>query len=182
KTPLELRDKKVLSVDPENVTAISIVTDKPATTQPTSRPAVNATVRLTRHQEEPVATQPATTQATTGPTTVASSQPSTAPSEPPHKWDLVSDPKGPADDFSVDQLLAALNPLRAEKFLEPTTQPSTQPSDRYVLTIQTTASTQPIEITISDRGQGQPFATYNGTSFEVSRMLMDRLEAKYAKQ
>src|SRR5947207_12345997 len=57
KTSLELRDKKVLTIDPEKVTVISIATDKPATTQPTSQPAVTTTMRLARHHEEPAATQ-----------------------------------------------------------------------------------------------------------------------------
>jgi len=178
KSALDLRDKKVLAIDPQKVTGFSIAIEKPATTQPTTRPAVNSIVRVARHHEEP----PATTQPTTGP---ATTQATTAPTEPPkvvQKWDLTGDPKGPADDMAVDELLSSLNPLNAQKFVEAPS-PTTRPADRYVLSISTGgASAQPIEVTITDAGPDhEPLATYDGLTFEVNRILLDKLEARFGK-
>jgi hypothetical protein len=92
KTPLDLRDKNVVNIDPEKVQSITISMNKSATTQPTSRPAeIHEFVIERRKEEAPVlgpnlpigaapTTQPApaTRPATTQPSTeIASSQPAT---------------------------------------------------------------------------------------------------------
>jgi hypothetical protein len=51
KNPLELRDRKVLDIDPAQVSAITISSDQAATTRPTSRPAVKKDVALKRRKE-----------------------------------------------------------------------------------------------------------------------------------
>ena len=62
KKPIELRDKKVATIDPGQVSAIAITTDLAATTQPTTRPAShketiiehgpNTTTKSRRHETQ----------------------------------------------------------------------------------------------------------------------------------
>ena len=127
----------------------------------------------------------------TQPTTLASSQPATAPStlplattQPASKWQLATGPglKIAADDTKVDDLLALLNPLRAEKCLEaPATQPT--PTDRYSLTI-VTGGNAPVtyQLSVTDRGASQnAVVEYNGLIFELPRTLIERLSEKFEK-
>jgi hypothetical protein len=190
KKPLDLRDKNVLKIDKAAVETILIETHKPATTQPTVKPASATMVTIERNKEVPwqgapfalpkATTQAAMAQATSGPSsapsTAPTSQASTEPATPPAKWLITSEPKSPADEPGVDGLLAMLNPLRVEKFLEKS--PTTQPADQYRLTIDTTGGSYTINIT--DPGGAQnPVGEYNGLTFELSRPLLDKLNAKY---
>ena len=98
------------------------------------------------------------------------------------KWDLDSEPRGAADETAVDELLGLLNPLRAEKFVPPATQPATQPEDRYVISIRIGDSAQPVEITFIDPGGARSaIGEYNGLRFEVSRTLVDRLTSNFTE-
>ena len=98
KKPLDLRDKNVLKIDKDTVESISIETNKPATTQPTTRAAEETTLTIVHNKQAP--TQPwhapflppgqsassgggATTQASTNPTMLASTQPTTSASTQP---------------------------------------------------------------------------------------------------
>jgi hypothetical protein len=190
KKPLDLREKKVVNIDPQQVESIQIAIDKPSTTQPTTKPAEQRAVMLTRRPPAPATKPAAATQAaSTQPTTLASSQPSTAPSsqpvaatQPASKWELATGPglKIPADDSKIEQLLTLLNPLQAEKFLEA---PATQPSavDHYTLTI-VTGPNAPVtyQLTLTDRGNSVPAeADYNGLIFETPRTIIERLSEKF---
>jgi hypothetical protein len=195
KTALDLRDKKVLTVDAASVETISIQTNKPAATQPTTRAAVNSTVTIARNHTVPTKpwrapfvlpnnptsapTTAAATQATTQTTTVATTAPSTEPSAPLAKWVITSDPKSNADEATVEGLVTMLSPLRAEKFLAKS--PTTQPTDQYTLTI-TTAGANPATYTINitdPGGTANPIAEYNGLTFEVNRGMVDKLTGKF---
>jgi Domain of unknown function (DUF4340) len=194
KKPLDLRDKNVLKLDKNSVETILIETHKPATTQPTTRPASSTVVTIERNKEvpkqpwqgapfalpKPAATRDAMAQATSGPATVPStaptSQASTEPVTPPAKWLITSEPKGPADEPTVDGLLAMLNPLRVEKFLEKS--PTTQPADQYRLTIDTTGGSYTINIT-DPGGSQNPVGELDGLMFEIGRPFLDKLTAKY---
>ena len=81
KKPLDLRDKKAVNIDPEQVSKITLKIDLPSTTQPTTKPAVNKTVTIERRKVAPPVAGPTlpTTLPTTGPTTLASTMPATAP-------------------------------------------------------------------------------------------------------
>src|SRR5688572_17910635 len=135
KKPIELRDKRAVNIDPEQVSKLSFTADVAATTQPTSKPASKREVSLRRRVESAVlgpavpTTKPAgepasaggspTSAPTTTPTTPATTQASTAPAaQELSKWELVSDPKGEASDAKVNAILTALHPLRAQKYLE----------------------------------------------------------------
>src|SRR2546422_7326782 len=50
KRPLDLRDKRALTIDPAQVSHVSIVSDLAATTQPTSRPASKTEVEIIRRK------------------------------------------------------------------------------------------------------------------------------------
>jgi len=167
KKPLDLRDKRVIDVDPEKVSTLTIDADLAATTQPTSRPASKKHTEITRRVEAAVlgpqlgapatkpsakeattrpASGPAEARATTGPSTmpstqptaVAASQPATAPVEL-SKWELKSPAAGEADDAKVTSLLNEMHPLRAQKYLDhaATTQATTRPSGHYTLKLTT---------------------------------------------
>jgi hypothetical protein len=181
KTPLDLRDRKVLDVDANAVSRLSITTDKAATTQPTTQPASKKTVALERRSEVPTASQPATSPATTK----ASSQPTSNPSAPQTKWLVTSDPKGNADDSKVTALVEALHPLRAEKFLEtfPTTQAA--PAATFTLKVSTRswgdeAATEH-DLKITDPGhEAKLVGQLGGLSFELDRSILDKLTADFA--
>lgn len=185
KQPLELRDKKIVDLDAEQVNKLTLATDLPAATQPTTRPAVNKTVTIERRKADPVLgpALPATQLATTGPTTLATTQSTPAPAL--SKWVITSDPTGDADDSKVSTLLSALHPLKAEKFME--SAPTTQPAGRYVLSVTTVApGGSPVtdhQITLLDPGQDQPLiGSYNGLSFETARSLLSNLEGEWIKK
>jgi hypothetical protein len=101
KKPLDLRDKDVVKIAPANVESISIETNKPATTQPTTKPAETTTLTIVRNKEAAAkdwhapfitseqkdamaqaATQP-TSAPSSAPATQASTQASTEPSTQP---------------------------------------------------------------------------------------------------
>jgi hypothetical protein len=130
KTPLDLRDRDVVNVDPNAVSRVSISIDKAATTQPTSQPAVKKELVLERRsdveQPEPPgpATKPASPAAPAGP----------RPSSPQSRVNTTPDGEGAVQ-------LAAF----AEPAAEPTTKPSTGPTTAPSTSPATTqvAATQP---------------------------------------
>lgn len=166
KKPLDLRDKRVVDIDPAKVSQLSLNIDQPATTQPTTRPASNRTIALQRRPLSP-STTPSTTQAAT---------------EPASHWQIASESNAPTDDTKVDALLSALHPLRVERYLEQS--PTTQPADRYTLAIQTTEaggadqSAYTIHL-IEPNSTGPLIGTYNDLTFEVDRELLSKLQADF---
>ncbi len=194
KQPIELRDKRVLDIDPEKVTKITITTDKPATTQPTTREASHEVVELERNKQQvgtttqpaapaaqaSAATQPATQEAsaTTGPSTAPTTMAATQPVEPPSKWKLASKGGADADDSKVQQLLSELHPLRADKFVEHV--PLVQINPTYTLRVETTDAVH--ELRFTDPGNSQPvIASYDGLNFEVSRFVLEKMEGDFVK-
>ncbi|HWE02112.1 MAG TPA: DUF4340 domain-containing protein [Tepidisphaeraceae bacterium] len=93
KTPLELRNKEVLNIDPEKVSGFTLAIDRPATTQPTTRPADLREFTIERRKVQapvlgptlPVGASASTTQPSAAATTqpsVATTQPSVATTQP----------------------------------------------------------------------------------------------------
>lgn len=199
KTPLELRDKQVLSIQPGQVSRVALDIHRAATTQPATRPAEDRKVVLEREKrttpaapEPPVAptTEPATaptatapttepaTSPTTEPTTQPATEAATQPAEPASEWKLVSADRADANDDAVRELLQLLNPLRATRFRE--SAPTSQPVNRYELTVETAGERHVLRVT--DLGDAEPLlAEYNGLVFEVERSLADKLTADFAK-
>lgn len=194
KKPIELRDKKVFDLQPEQVSKISIVTDTAAGPAPTTRPAKKTEVVIERRKElpsvptpstKPTATTKTAKAAATKATTVAVTQPATAPVVKASIWELKSDPKGDADDESIEALLAELHPLRATKFLEST--PTTRPVANISLKITTEGpggtpvSNHELKL-IDPGGDAALLAEYNGLNFELARTFLTKLEGNFAKK
>jgi hypothetical protein len=180
KTPLELRDKKVVNLDPDQVSKITLATNLPATTQPTTRAATNETVVIERRKVNLVL-GPA--MPTSKPTTqTAATAPATKSTE--SKWVIASDHNMAADDAKVTTLLGALHPLMAEKYLE--SAPTTQPAGQYVLTVTTVApggTPQDHLIALIDPGHDQSLlGSYNGLHFQAPRSLLTDLQGTWVKK
>jgi hypothetical protein len=126
-------------------------------------------------------TAPATT---TAPTTTA---PATAPAAPPSKWVQTSEPKGDANDATVDSLLQGLHPLRATKYLE--SAPTTPVTGTYTLKVHTNAyGDQPAavhELRLTETGAGSDakvIGYHKDLIFELDRFFLDRLTADFTKK
>jgi hypothetical protein len=174
KTPLDLRDKKAVDLPTEEVSKIVLQTNLPSTTQPTTRPAVDTTLILDRRKK---------TATVMGPSIHPSTQATTAPVQ--GNWIVASASNADADDVKVAALLAALHPLRADKYLE--SLPSTQPAGRYAMTITTTgpfgSPITPHLLVLIDPGNDQPLiGSYNGLTFETSRALLTNFEGPWVKK
>jgi 7-cyano-7-deazaguanine reductase len=190
KKPLQLRDKRAVNVDPEQVSKLSFAADVAATTQPTSKPASKREVAVQRRKEA-LTLGPAvpTTKPTSGPATTQAATTQAAATQPApeqSKWELLSDPKGEASDAKVGAVLNALHPLRIEKYLEtiPTTQ--AKPVATYTINLTTEAAgganvTDHL-IRLTDRGNDQPLVgEYNGLAFELDRAILRHLEGEFTK-
>jgi hypothetical protein len=188
---LTLRDKKVLDIDPANVTSITLAIDHPSTTQPTTHPAEQSEFTLARRKEKPAvfgplpapATQPASTQtASSQPTTEPASQPAVASTQPASKWVVESGGSGDAVDADVDALLGALHPLTATKFLD--MPPTTQPAGTYALTLHTGPASgkgpEDFSLRFTNPGAtGSVIGSYQDLVFELDRAILDKLDAKF---
>jgi hypothetical protein len=193
KKPLEMRDKRAVNIDPEQVSKLSFASDVAATTQPTSKPASKRDVSIQRRKQVELTlgpvrvptSGPATTQSTTQAQTQPTSQPATQPANL-SKWELLSDPKGEASDTKVDAILTGLHPLKVVKYLDavPTTQ--AKPVATYTINVTTEgaggANVAEHQIRLTDRGNDQPLlGEYNGLTFELDRAILRRLEGEFTK-
>jgi hypothetical protein len=211
KKPLDIRDKKLLDIIPEQVSKLSIVTDVPSPA-PTTKPSKHAEVALERRKEvapavpatqtvaakpagpttKPAATQIAATQPTTRPATqLAGTAPTTQPAStqaaapPPSIWVLKTPPGGDADDNAVREVLDEIHPLRVSKYLEST--PTTRPAANYVLRLTTEGpGGTPVynyQITLSDPGgEKNLIGEFNGQPFELPHTFVKRLEGDFVRK
>ncbi len=187
KTPLDLRNKDVVNIDPEKVQRFTLQINTAATTQPTSRPADLREFAIERRKEEPAVLGPAlppTTQPATQPA-IASTQPTTQPAvattqpatQPASKWLFASGGQGDADEGQVTTLLNALHPLRVEKYLE--TAPTTQPSGSYNLAVHTVDGAD-LQLRFTDPGNnGKLIGSYNDLTFELDRAFVEKLTGDF---
>lgn len=194
KSPLDLRNKEVVSIDPEKVKSFTIQVEQKATPQPaTTRPAELREFTIERRKEEPVtmgpslpATRPA--QANTQPSTrpsLATTQPSTEPAvaatepatQPASKWFFASGGQGDAEEDQVKALLDALHPLRVEKYDE--SNPATQPAGTYSLSVQTTDG-KSYTLRFTDPGkEGKLVGMTDDLTFELDRSLIEKLSGDF---
>jgi hypothetical protein len=189
KTALDLRDKKVVDIDPAHVTGFTLSINRSATTQPTTKPAEQVEYTIARRKETgtlgPALPAPAATEPTTKPG-VASTEPATKPAavastQPASKWVIESGGSGDANDTNVDALLTALHPLQATKFLE--SAPTTQPTANYTLTVHVGPANGhgPEDYTLKFTNPGttgEVVGSYEDLTFEVERSILDKLDAK----
>lgn len=167
KSPLDLRDRTVLDIDPAKVTELEIRRHLPAATQPTSRPASGIDLVIDRNAKPQAATSPST-----HPTTVAATQPSPT-------WVFVTKEKTGAkvNEDNVTDVLTALHPLKAEKYLEKL--PSTMPSDQFRVTVTASGEKYTIYLSATPANDTNAIATYNGSIFEVPNTLIDHLKLDF---
>lgn len=185
KTALELRDKKVVDIDPAHVTGFTLSINRAATTQPTTKPAEQVEYTITRRKETSTlgpalpATEPTTKPG------VASTEPATKPAvastQPSSKWVIESGGSGDAKEANVDALLSALHPLQATKFFE--SAPTTQPAGNYTLTVHVGPANGhgPEDYTLKFTNPGttgEAIGSYEDLTFEVERSILDKLDAK----
>ncbi|HZK82700.1 MAG TPA: DUF4340 domain-containing protein [Humisphaera sp.] len=204
KTPLDLRNKEILSVDPEKVSGFTLEINRPATTQPTTRPAELREFTIERRKVAapvlgpvlPTGAAAPTTRPTTTPTkSVATTQPSspttkpsigaaTAPNtQPAGPWFFASGGEGDAEEGQVKALLDSFHPLKVEKYVESAA--TTQPAGTFMLTIHTIAANagvggEEFVIRFTDKtGESHLIGTYKDLAFEVDRSLMDKLTGDF---
>jgi hypothetical protein len=173
KKPLDLRDKRVLDIDPDQVSRFSITT-----TLRKVPDAKGAEVIVQRRQGGGGKGVPFVT---TAPSTAPATQPSLADklqlpnAKPPSPWVLGNGDE--ADENEVKDFLTALHPLRVDKYLE--TNPVTQPATQFVVKVHTEAAggagLADHELRLIDRGNEQPYVgIYGGLTFEISRFSMSK--------
>jgi hypothetical protein len=201
KKPLDLRDRRVLDIEPGQVSKLMILTDTPSTTQPTTKPASKSEIVLERKKQSlalgpemplvPLPTTRPTTRPTTGPATTqaAATQPTTQvaatqPALPPSNWTLNG--KGDADESRIDTLLERLHPLRADKYIAGPL-PTTQPAPRYVVHVSTVAAggakSGEYEFRLTDQGSEKPLiGEYNGLLFELSHSFLESITGDFANK
>ena len=170
KTPLDLRDKRVADFAPDAVKRL-VVTGGTA-----SSGVTNVTLEKRHHDVTLGPTLP-----TSGPATLPTSVPASA-----SKWTVIAPSAGDADDAKVATLIAALHPLRADKFVAAPLA-STQPAAQYTITITTTgafgANTADHVLQLTDQGSSQPLrGEYDGVTFETARSLLTDLQGTWAKK
>ena len=162
KKPLDLRNKKLLDIDPATVNRLSLLTQTPATTQPTTRESSSSTITIVRNAIAASPT-PATTQATTQPV---------APT-----W-VLEGTKNAADEAKVGDFLKALQPLRVTKYLA--AMPAGQLGATHALSLRTVAAggvEKTYDLKITERGDTDPpIGQSNGLTFELDRDILTKLK------
>lgn len=134
------------------------------------------------------ATVPATgTAPATSPATSPATAPATAPADPASQWVQASEPKGDANDATVESLLQGVHPLRATRYLE--SAPTTPATANYTVMISTTAygdqPAQLYELKLVETGSGadaKVIGYYQDLIFEVDRFFLDRVTADFTKK
>ena len=181
KSALDLRERKVVEIDPAQVSNISVTTDAPATTHPTTQPASKSTLVLERKKEN-LAMGPDV------PTTKPTTEPATPPAEalPPTKWAMKSAKGADASQSRVDTLLQQLHPLKADKYLGEMPKLS-EPGTVYTVQISVVAAgaakTEKHRIRLIDRGADKPLlGEYNHLVFELPHSLVDNLTGDFTNK
>jgi hypothetical protein len=139
-SPLSLRDRRVINIDPTKISEVSLRIDRPATTQPTTKPAEQLDYQITRRKEN-LMLGPVLPSAPSSPTTAPApatlpAAPATAPVTAP-----ATQPSAAAGRFDVlSPFLALTGEISATG---PATQPTTLPTSGPAATATTAPSTEP---------------------------------------
>lgn len=164
KSPLDLRDREVLKIDAQNVKSIRIEKPSPPSTQPTTQPSLDEIIELAHMPTTMPTTMPATTQA----------------AAVPPKWQVTKTGGqiASANVGAMQSLFAAISPIRAIRYLEPG--PTTQPSARLTLTLDTGVGA--VEISFQSTDDGRTWiGEYNGLRFEAEPGLIEALQADFTR-
>lgn len=175
---LTLRDKKVVDIDPTQVTGFTLSIDRAATTQPTTKPSEQVEYTISRRKDNHTLgpALPTTQAATTGPAT----QP--ASTQPESKWVIESGGSGDANDANVDALLTSLHPLNATKFVE--SLPATRPTASYILTVHVGPANghgpEDYALKFNNPGSTESVTgTYEDLTFETDRAVLEKLDVSF---
>jgi hypothetical protein len=164
KTPLDLRDRNVLNIAPQDVTQISILHETLAAgKQPVGlKPQVVSTQKVLlvrRPVQAPV---------------TAATQPATAAAQ--SIWEFGNSPSMPVDDVKVAALLANFKPLHAESYRA--SPPTGSPTDETF--VELTTKTAVYQLKFDNYVEGaMPIGSYGGLTFDLSSDLMDTLTANF---
>jgi hypothetical protein len=163
KSPLDLRDKTVLDIDPATVNSVQVVADRAPEAKalgPNLAPQWDMTYE--RKEESHVAGPPL---------------PATGPAKPESHWNVVSGMRvGIADDARVDGLLLIFHPMTAQKYIESAA--TTQPASTYDVTIKT-ATGKTVTVKITDQGGDNPLiGSYVNAIFELDRAILSKIIGK----
>ncbi len=183
KIPLDLRDKDVVTILPDDVQEISLVKETYSATTATTqssllpKPQTQAIALARRPKELPQPLGPALpsnlnagARPTTGPATQAV-QSIWMFAEPDKKGQQV-------DDSKVSAVLEKFNPLRADKYLEK--RPSSAPQQTYVVSFVTKGQRLEVEFVRPANGQSA-YGVYDDLNFEIPTTLLDALDADFHK-
>ena len=170
KTPIDLRDKNVVNIDPDRVESLTLEVSHAASIKPPILPEHHA-FHIERRK---------VTAAPLGPSLTATA-PTTA-TAPPSVWTLKG--AGDANDSAVSALLNALHPLHADSFTE-SSPSATQPTGTdYSLTIQTgpSAGSPPAQyfLRLTDPGIDQKLiGSYEDLTFELDHAVITSFQADF---
>jgi hypothetical protein len=195
KSPLDLRDKDVVSIPPPEVNAISLVKETwPAAATQNATVQRAPEIALVRRPPAPPkpmgpalpttlksGARPTTGPATTGPATTGPATPAVPKTEPAESlWMFpdVSQNKSQVDDSKVDALLEKLDPLRADKYVQKA--PDSAKQTRYILTLQTKSQRYHVEFVRPSNGQSA-YGTYDNLTFEIPTTMLDALDSDFKK-
>ncbi|MGD0462666.1 MAG: DUF4340 domain-containing protein [Tepidisphaeraceae bacterium] len=184
KTPLDLRDKDVVTILPEDVKGISLVKETwPAPATQNANAVIQrapAVVLARRPKESPKPfgpTLPANLKSGARPTTApAATAPATQPAQSLWIFAAPADKAQPADDSKVDALLGQFNPLHADKYLEKN--PNSPPQQRYLVSLETKMQRYHVEFVRPSNGQSA-YGIYDDLEFEIPTALLDALDADF---
>lgn len=169
KRPWELRDRRVVQVDPATVRRVTIARE-PSPTERADDAAPPPVVVVERQAEREAAG--AATQADS-----SAGQPA-----PARAWVLASDGNRPVDSAEVEALLALFNPLRVDRYLE--TLNFVQAPAAIVVTIEAADGSRR-EVRLLDPGDdnrapgagGTAMGVVDGTAFELPAFVVERVKA-----
>jgi len=170
KKPLDLRDRKVADILPDQVSKLSIQTEFPGGPAPSATPVPPKKTFVSIERRKQTTPDPA-------------AKPGTPPAPP--SWALLTEPKGDADDDAIKALLADLHPLTVTKYLE--VLPPSTPVATHTLNLTTegpggTPVTNHLLTLIDPGSEKSLLGTYNGLSFEIPRTILPKLEGNFAKK
>jgi hypothetical protein len=186
KIPLDLRDKDVVTILPEDVNAISLVkeTYSAPTTQSSSvaKPQTQTVALARRPKESPQPLGPALPPNLKAGARPTAAPPATAPATQPAQslWIFAAPHQTaqPVDDSKVDALLEKFNTLRADKYLEKN--PNSPPQQRYLVSLETKMQRYQVEFVRPSNGQSA-YGIYDDLKFEIPTALLDALDADFHK-
>jgi hypothetical protein len=142
-SPLSLRDRRVVNIDPNKVSEVSLRIDRPATTQPTTKPAEQLDYQITRRKENLILGPMLPPSAPASPATAPAPAPTTVPAVPATA-PAASPATKPSASLGRVDLLSPFLALAGEiTATAPAAQPTTRPTTGPAVAPTTAPATEP---------------------------------------